>query len=209
MIKLKDLLNLNSIKWCDTIKPEHQKLMNQEIKIIGKVIVLPKPFPENSSKETRLELDWLVKHNEGKIDKEFSKSGDNVDKVFKDYLDDNNLNYNKKYYRTIQEETKKFILELKYLYNRPRPEQLAEFYDIPDFKIQDFKTAQTPSYPSGHSIQAYLMADLLSREYPSHYSEFIKLADFVSDTRLMARIHYPSDCEFGKEVAKYIATTIK
>ncbi len=66
----------------------------------------------------------------------------------------------------------------------------------------------TPSYPSGHSTQGHLFSLLLSKKYPKHFSEFNKLAEMISKSRLMARAHYPSDCEFGRKVAMYIAGNI-
>ena len=36
-----------------------------------------------------------------------------------------------------------------------------------------------------------------------------QLANFISNSRLMARAHYPSDCVFGKKVAEYITKNLK
>ena len=46
----------------------------------------------------------------------------------------------------------KYIFELKYKYNRPRPFQLAEVYDM-DLNGTRLDSMKTPSYPSGHAIQ--------------------------------------------------------
>ena len=78
------------------------------------------------------------------------------------------------YYKKIMKESSKFILKLKYHYNRPRPHQLGEYYEIPDFKIHKLDSAKTPSYPSGHTTQGYLIAELLGREYNGHYDNFKK-----------------------------------
>ena len=68
---------------------------------------------------------------------------------------------------------------------------------------------KTPSYPSGHSTQGHLMAELLGKKYPKHYDKLKQLAEFISNSRLMARAHYPSDCKFGEEVAQHIVAKIK
>ncbi len=184
--------------------------MSMQTELIKSEMRIPeKPFPENSSQETRDELQWLLDYNDGVINRKFIKEGDDIEVVFKEYCDNNNLKYNKKYYKQILKESTKTILSMKYHYNRPRPYQLAEFYEIPDFKIHKLDSAYTPSYPSGHTTQGYLMAELLGREYSNHYEEFIKLAEFVSESRLMARAHYPSDIKFGKEVAKHIFGKMK
>ena len=71
MIKLQDILTINDIKYSDKIKPKHQKKMNMETTILDDVKVPDNPFPENSSKETRDELQWLMDYNNGVLDKTF------------------------------------------------------------------------------------------------------------------------------------------
>ena len=206
--KLKDLLNvnLNKITYSDEIKPKHQKRMSMQPELISDDMRIPhRPFPENSSKETQKELQWLVNYNNGNINKKFIEAGDNVTKIFEEYCKENNLEYDKDYYKQVVHESTKTILSLKYYYNRPRPFQLAKFYGIKEFENYALPSMYTPSYPSGHSTQGYLMAELLGRKYPKHYDNFQKLANMISHSRLMARAHYPSDCKFGKEVGKQIA----
>tara|TARA_Y100000593_G_C4154896_1_gene258969 strand:- start:28 stop:660 length:633 start_codon:yes stop_codon:yes gene_type:complete len=207
--KLIELLNLNKMKYSDTISEKHQNSMDMETEILDEVKIPLNPFPENSSKKTYNELVWIKNYNEGVIDKEYSKKGDDIEKVFENYCKEHNLEYDKKYFKKLRKESSKIILQLKYKYNRPRPYQLAEFYEIPDFNIHKLDSGNTPSYPSGHSTQGYLFAELLGRDFPRHRSGFRKLAEFISKSRIMARIHYPSDCKFGKKVAMYIAGTIK
>ena len=137
------------------------------------------------------------------------KEGDDIIEVFENYCNQYDLKFNKSYYKKILDESSKTILSLKYYYNRPRPYQLAEYYEIEKFKDFDLPSMKTPSYPSGHSTQGHLMAELLGKKYFSHYNNFKKLAEFVSHSRLMARAHYPSDCIFGEEVAQHILGKIK
>jgi len=210
MIKLQDLINLNGMTYSDTIKPDHKKKIEMETNLIDDDMIIPeRPFPENASKETRKELLWLLDYNYGTIDREYIKDGDNINKVFKEYCNDNNLDYDETYYKKILKESTKTILFLKYYYNRPRPYQLAEFYENDEFEIHNLASAKTPSYPSGHTTQGHLMAELLGKKYPEHYDDFIDLAKFISSSRLMARAHYPSDCVFGVEVAHHIVAKIK
>ena len=205
MIKLKDLLKLNLMKYSDNIKPDHKKIMNMKTKLISDDMRIPeKPFPENSSQETRDELQWLSNYNGGDIDKKYSKQGDNVTKTFENYCKDNNLDFDKKYYKQVMKESRKTILSMKYHYNRPRPKQLADYYGIEEFQDVELGSMKTPAYPSGHSTQGHLMAELLGRQYPQHYDKFKGLADMVSASRLMARAHYPSDVKFGEQVAQHI-----
>ncbi len=205
MINLKDLLELNEMKYSDDVNEKHQKKINMQTELIANEMRIPrKPFPENSSKETRNELEWLSDYNGGDINQDYVKEGDDIGKVFEKYCKENSLEYNTEYYKQIRDESAKTILSLKYYYNRPRPKQLADYYGMEEFKDVELSSMKTPSYPSGHSTQGHLMAELLGREYPTHYGNLKKLADFISKSRLMARAHYPSDCIFGEEVAQHI-----
>ena len=65
---------------------------------------------------------------------DFVKKGDNIEKVFDDYMKKNNLKYDKKYIQKILKESSKTILQLKYYYNRPRPKQIADYYGMKEFK---------------------------------------------------------------------------
>jgi len=206
MIYLKDLLKLNQMKYsCDAPEAKHKKKMSMQTKLLADEMRIPyKPFPENSSKETRYELEWLSNYNNGIINKDFVKKGDDIIKVFKKYCKENNLDFKNDYYEQVLKESGKTILSLKYYYNRPRPKQLADYYGIEEFQDVELGSMKTPAYPSGHSTQGHLMAELLGREYPKHYDKLKGLADMISASRLMARAHYPSDCEFGEEVAQHI-----
>ena len=66
----------------------------------------------------------------------------------------------------------------------------------------------TPSYPSGHSTQGYLVAEMLKDKYPNKSKELDKKAKDISDSRNIARAHYKSDSELGKklglDMAKYL-----
>ena len=210
MIKLKDLLELNKMVFSNDIIDRHQKQMRRTNEILpNEVNVSETPPPDNGSKQTLKELHWLLDYNDGKLDHDMIKEGDEVIDVFEKYCDDSGLGFDRKYYKQILKESRKPILELKYHYNRPRPYQLAEFYNIEDFKIHNLDSAKTPSYPSGHSVQGYLMGSILGNKYPSHYQQFMDLGAFVSESRLMASVHFPSDVEFGEKVGILIFNNIK
>jgi len=103
----------------------------------------------------------------------------------------------------------RIIYELKYKYNRARPFQLGEFYNIPDFKIHKLDSAKTPSYPSGHSTQGIFISKVFGKMYPTHEKHFNKLGKMISHSRLMARAHFPSDTKFGEKVGNLIFNNIK
>ena len=135
MLKLKELLKLDNIRYSESIKPKHQKRMDRELKYIHNPIIPYNPPPTNSSKVTIDELHWLLNFNDGKISNDVVMEGDDIEKVFENYCEENSLNYPKKYIKELIKDSGRIIYELKYKYNRPRPIQLGEFYNIPDFKI--------------------------------------------------------------------------
>jgi len=87
------------------------------------------------------------------------------------------------------------IMKYKYIYNRARPSQVAP--EIINAKLLDSKTASTPAYPSGHAFQAYYLAKILTKKFPEKKEELMKIADRVSDARIIAGLHYPSDKYFA------------
>ena len=185
MIKLKDLLELNKMKFSNEIMDKHQKQLSQTNEILpNEVSIAESPPPDNGSRQTLKELHWLLNYNDGVIDRDIIKEGDEVIDVFETYCKEHNLFFDRKYYKKILKESRKPILKLKYHYNRPRPYQLAEFYQIEDFKSHELDSAKTPSYPSGHSIQGHMMGNILGNKYPSHYQNLINLGKFVSESAI-------------------------
>ena len=204
MIKLKDLLKLDEMVFSDTVKERHSKKMKRKLVYIHEPVIAHNPPPQNSSRETREELDYLLKYNNGKIDNEYVKQGDNVKSSFKKYCEENNLKYPKEYVKELIKDSGRIIYELKYKYNRPRPFQLGEFYKIPDFKIHNLNTANTPSYPSGHSTQGIFIARALGKKYPHHEKGLMEVGKMISNSRTMARAHFPSDTIFGEELGEIL-----
>ena len=109
MIKLKDILEIDEIVYSDCIKPKHRKKIDMQTQIIGEVLVPSQPCPDNSSQKTRNELQWLLNYNNGVIDRDMSKEGDDVLKVFEKYCKENNLDFDKKYYDKVLKESAKTI----------------------------------------------------------------------------------------------------
>ena len=106
--------------------------------------------------------------------------------------------------REMTSESAILITKLKWLYNRERPYQFAAEHGRTDFTVMDSVTAHTPAYPSGHTIQAYLIASRLSETSPQHRKAFMDLAHRISWSRAVAGYHWPSDLIFGKSIFRHI-----
>ena len=198
MIKLKHLIHIAKMTYNEGPSDKHKSRIAYPITLFNEFVMPERPFPENGSKETLSELKYLEKQN---VDNKFVKEHDDVEKVFGKKHKELGLEFNKEETKTLLKETAKYIMELKYKYNRPRPFQIAEFYhmDVTNFNMDSMNT---PSYPSGHATQGYLLGMIYSERYPQHRKEFMKLGEDIAESRIIGKAHFPSDKKAGIELAE-------
>ena len=153
--------------------------------------------PKNSSLETFHEIKEIQKLDR---DDRFIDTTDDIHDHFKE-LD--GIEYDEEKWKKLSNEVLPIIFKLKYKFNRPRPLAVAERLGIGLDTIY-LKSAQTPSYPSGHSLQGRLISLCLADEYPEMASEILQRGLEIGKGRLMAKVHYPSDHEFAVLVADEI-----
>ena len=145
--------------YTESIRPKDKKRMARKLEIFDENIVLPRKLPpENDSSLTLKEIKYLASIEPNP---EFVESNDDVVEVFMNLIEKHNTNITKKQLKKIVRESIKFIMELKYKYNRPRPYQIAKFYDI-DLNGTQLDSMKTPSFPSGHAVQGYLIGEYLA-----------------------------------------------
>ena len=204
MIKLKQLIkeSLKDMVFSKSIKPKHKKRIVIETKLFPsnpKLTITPPPA--NDSNETRTELFKLLAYNDGVIDRKMVKEFDDMREPYMELVNKYNLDVTKDDLQQIIDEGAKFTLKIKYKFNRPRPYQIAEHYGIEDFRRHKLDSAKTPSYPSGHALQGRLIGLILTDKDPEHQNEYMAVSQRISDSRIMARAHYPSDKEYGEKLA--------
>ena len=70
---------------------------------------------------------------------------------------------------------------------------------------------KTPSYPSGHSTQGYLVGLYLLEKFDDEKlgKELISEKKAISKARNIGRNHYPSDSKIGEELGKKMFRFIK
>jgi hypothetical protein len=209
MLKLKELLELDGMKYAESIKPKHKKRMKREMVYLNHPIIAHNPPPNNSSRETLKELHWLKNYNDGMVNEVLVKEGDDVKGAFREFLESKNLEYPKQYVKEIIKDSGKIIYELKYKYNRPRPAQVAKYLQIEGFETTTLESMHTPSYPSGHSVQGIFVARALGKMFREHKDELYEIGKMVSESRLMARAHFPSDSKFGEQVGEILFQNLK
>jgi len=159
-------------------------------------------FPKNSSKTTREELNQLVDYvNALKNDEAYMKRYVSYDVSFERVmaqviieqgLDENSVGV----IDALLDESIPFLYKLKYHFQRPRPYQLAHYYKLNLFPFKS-NSSQSPSFPSGHTLQAALICYVLGNHYPDKYDYFDRLAKDIELSRLYMGLHYPSDNDFS------------
>lgn len=86
----------------------------------------------------------------------------------------------------------------KTCYNRARPSQVSpKILNYNNGNLLKSKTAFTPAYPSGHAFQSYYLSRFLSIKFPEYKNELISLAYRISNIRIIAGLHFPSDRDFA------------
>lgn len=165
-------------------------------------IFLPKP-PENNNIKTEMELELLEKINNRLTDKDIEsikKYDNDFLSVFYEYLDDNDLEYNKEEIEELVENVETVTLREKIRFNRPRPHQIGPKFGIAvtNKYYNESEVSETPSYPSGHASQAMFITLYLTEKHPSHKTAFTEINNEISNSRLLASVHYPMDILAGQ-----------
>ena len=198
MIRLKDLLELNEMTYNDGASEKHQDKIDRPITLFEDINISLQPFPENTSKKTLEEIKYLSEIEE---DVDYVRENDKVKESFGKLHEELELEYNEDEAGKYLKESSKYIMELKYKFQRPRPYQIAEFYGI-NLNGVDLDSMKTPSYPSGHATQGYLLGMIYSERYPQYNEEFIRLGEDIAESRIIGKAHFPSDKKAGIELAE-------
>tara|TARA_R100000808_G_C2153403_1_gene163566 strand:- start:5200 stop:5886 length:687 start_codon:yes stop_codon:yes gene_type:complete len=161
--------------------------------------------PKNSSTSTKEELYFIKSFQEEWTPSEslLKKCDDYPDGIVTDFCDKIYGGDSKKEYKISQvmEDVNVFIMRMKMFYKRARPYQLSEYHEIDinfDKKMQNKGTANTPSYPSGHTASAFLAANICGYFHPAAEKEFLRIAETVGKSRIKEGVHFQSDNEYSK-----------
>ena len=96
------------------------------------------------------------------------------------------------------------ILKEKFKWNVPRPWQTAKELKVRLPYTYNAITADSPSYPSGHSAQAVLLANLFTEIDESNKDAYLSLGEMIGRGRIQLGLHYPMDHSYGKKVGDYL-----
>jgi membrane-associated phospholipid phosphatase len=106
-----------------------------------------------------------------------------------------NLKYPQNYINLFYDIVKPVLLNIKGYWNRARPKQLAEFYNI-DIDVILTDTHHTAAYPSGHTVYSSLVSNILKDIYPQiNKKELDHIVNETAKARVLQGVHYPTDNE--------------
>jgi hypothetical protein len=165
-----------------------------------------KQYPSNISPEVRRELEELRKRTTtiSPADLEFATQSEKDHYGFWiKILHNMGISVSRSFFESIAENTDGLLYALKYHYNRPRPVQLGYYHGI-HVNPAIYSSANSPAFPSGHAMEARLFALILSEKYSFAADKLMNIGNRMAESRLNAGLHYPSDTEFGYEVAQWI-----
>jgi membrane-associated phospholipid phosphatase len=99
------------------------------------------------------------------------------------------------------------IMRIKYRFNFPRPWQISRAVGLPLMRFAS-PSAETPSYPSGHALQAGAVCSLLAVRHPEISRELDRIATTIGLTRLQLGVHFPMDIVAGLRVGRHVGRRI-
>ena len=161
--------------------------------------------PANDSLQTFKELQELGTLN---VDPNFVQDKDDIIGSFENINKTSGLPFPKNEISKLQDDSSVVIKQLKNYFNRPRPKDIAKQLGV-SMENVDLPSMKTPSYPSGHSAQSKLIANVLSDKYPELRDKYQNEANQISDSRNVGRAHFKSDSTFGKELGDKLYEHLK
>jgi hypothetical protein len=82
-------------------------------------------------------------------------------------------------------------------------QQVAQYYKLKLFPYSSF-SADTPSYPSGHTLQAYVILNVIADKYPNEYQFCKEMINDIAYSRIYLGLHFATDNDFAKFVGQEI-----
>ena len=95
------------------------------------------------------------------------------------------------------------LMRLKYHFERPRPCQLAFYYQLSLYTVAS-KSSDSPSYPSSHAYLSKIISEIIGNLYPKFYQPFRELHHDVCMSRMYMGLHYQSDVDMGVYCAERV-----
>ena len=174
----------------------------------GLVNTIKANAPTNDSGITKADLQSLIEKTSKATAEEiqfarYVESVDNLAQSFIDILKENNIEITMGDFFRIDSQSEGILHFLKNEINRPRPYQLAKYYDLPIFPL--IRTdAMSAAYPSGHALTGFVMGEYFANKYTNIAMQLRAHGERIANSRELTGIHYPSDTQISREICKII-----
>ena len=203
--------SLDRLRFSDRtqLDPRYEKYLKAEPGLLTDwktSILLPAP-PQNSSPQTKAELRYLheliekrTPRQEKAIIRQIEVAGMKLGPhQMKTILGKSSARpATRSMLNIAQREMEILVFRLKVKFDRPRPDALDPTLSL------SIPNPRHPAYPSGHSTQAHLLAYLLTEIDPKNQQGYLRAAQEIARNREVAGVHYPSDSEAGRLLARQI-----
>lgn len=174
-----------------------------------KAMLPPPPEPRSVAGLGDLETVLQVQATRTTADVEWAKLVEQ-DKVFADYGDlfgpwfeEKSLPVLADFLAQVMSDAKRVSDRMKDLYPRKRPPAIEPTVQ-PVVKIP-----ASNSYPSGHSLRAYVWATALGDVFPDRQADLFTRAHRVAWGRVIGGVHFPSDTVGGRLAAQAIVAEMR
>ena len=180
-------------------------------------------FPANSSAQTRAELDYLLELQATARtpdavarsqrlagvfyrvsvqpgDEDYSRMRSNLfftGRELGDWFGPETLPKTADLLARVQSDATYYIWAFKYRFNRARPWELEP-------RIERLETPNFPAYPSAHSANSWTAAFVFQELLPAHREVFARGAAELAYSREILGVHFPSDSESGRVLARQV-----
>ena len=196
-----------------------EKIEPQFVNVPLETFVLP-PCPANSSRQTRAEIDYLLRLQANRTEAEgeravyfapwgysssikpgtpeFASQQRNlfyVGRSIGSWFNPNDLPITAETLGRVWRDASHYMWRLKFKYARIRP------YDI-EPQIKPVQPAPWAAFPSGHSFYSHMLAYLYRELAPEFTDIFLNDARAIAHSREMIGVHFPSDSEAGRVFAR-------
>lgn len=164
--------------------------------------------PANDSEITKADLQTLLEKTSKATAEEiqfarYVEDVSNLAQTFVDILKENNIEITMGDFFSIDRQTESLLHFLKNKINRPRPYQLAKYYDLPLFPL--IRTdAMSAAYPSGHALTGFVTSEYFANKYTDIATILREHGERIANSRELTGIHYPSDTKVSREICKII-----
>jgi hypothetical protein len=184
------------IKRADGTKKKSDKYeMTEEFKFypdnLKDYIQIPPPLT-NDAKEMETVRKILSTRTDKDIDSVANNDKDSFYSI-KEYMKKMKVKFHENELNDIVQQAVPTINHFKNKFNRSRPFELDGNLDV-----LGSTTNKTPSYPSGHSTQAMIVALYVAQKFPEHRDGLIEAAKEVGLGRVKAGFHFLSDHVAGQ-----------